>query len=496
MPTTSSLSPGLDGFLANVQPEKRVIFVSGSFNVVHSGHVRLLNFAAECGEILIVGLHKDGEPGSVIPQELRLEAVSAISVVDQAFIMEESLTEIIKKIRPDMIIKGKEHEDQINIEQSALEQCGGKLIFANDDSRFSAIENIQSNFKISYPTEKPKIGNYLTRRQISQRRNNEILKSLSELQVLVVGDLIADEYTTCKALGMSQEDPTIVVSPIASEMFIGGAGIVSAHAAGLGANARLVSITGVDETAIFVEDKLKSFGVEAYLIPDETRPTTLKKRYRSQGKTLLRVNEFRQHEISKSLASKLLERVTSLLDRTQLVLFSDFSYGSLPQPLVDQIIKLCNKNGVMMAADSQSSSQFGNIGRFSGMQLVTPTEREARLAIGNHSAGLVQLASELQNKSDAENILMTLGSEGIFIQTKTRNDVNGLITDKLPALNDNPLDVAGAGDSLFVTSAMALAAGATIWEAALIGSQAAAAQVARLGNIPINREDIINEGFE
>ena len=91
--------------------------MSGAFNVVHSGHVRLFNFGAECGDILVVGVNSDGTPGSIVPEKLRLEAVGAISVVDYAFIIESSVEDVLLELEPDIVVKGKEHEFSDNVEQ-------------------------------------------------------------------------------------------------------------------------------------------------------------------------------------------------------------------------------------------------------------------------------------------------------------------------------------------------------------------------------------------
>ena len=239
--------------------------------------------------------------------------------------------------------------------------------------------------------------------------------------------------------------------------------------------------------------KLDEFGVNRHLIADDTRPTTVKKRFRAQGKTLLRVNDLEQHEISSALMEEFLVVTIPLIKQSDLLIFSDFNYGCLPQELVDQIISACKDANVLMAADSQSSSQYGNIARYRNMKLVTPTEREARLAVVDRSAGLVNLASQLQAISDAENVLMTLGSEGMFIQTKIENEYQELMSDRIGALNPNPVDVAGAGDSMLVASAMSLATGSSIWHASLMGSIAAAIQVARLGNVPITAVEVKSE---
>ena len=143
-----------------------------------------------------------------------------------------------------------------------------------------------------------------------------------------------------------------------------------------------------------------------------------------------------------------------------------------------------------MVADSQSSSQIGNIARFKGMNLLTPTEHEARISTRNNEDGLVVLAEKLRQEASASHILLKLGEEGLLIYTKNERDWT---TDRINALNSIAKDVAGAGDSLLITSAMALASGGDIWEAACLGSIAAAIQVGRVGNTPIRLEEFLKE---
>jgi rfaE bifunctional protein kinase chain/domain len=285
---------------------------------------------------------------------------------------------------------------------------------------------------------------------------------------------------------MSQEDPTVVVMPIDSKRFIGGAGIVAAHAAGLGATVQFLSVTGSDSGRQFALENLNEMGVQAYLFEDPSRPTTLKKRFRSHGKSLLRVSELHQAPIDSSIQELIYAQIADSIDEIDLLVFSDFNYGCLPQQLVERIIGLGHQHGVMMVADSQSSSQVGNISRFKDMNLITPTEREARISVRNHEDGLVVLAQQLKSASGAKNILLKLGGEGVLVH-------GAEIDDRIGALNQTPKDVAGAGDSLLISSAMALARGGNIWEAALLGSFAAAIQVGRVGNTPIESSELLAE---
>jgi bifunctional ADP-heptose synthase (sugar kinase/adenylyltransferase) len=186
----------------------------------------------------------------------------------------------------------------------------------------------------------------------------------------------------------------------------------------------------------------------------------------------------------------MLAAVERALENSDLLLFSCFNYGCLPQDLVDAIADRANAKGVMMAADSQVSSQTGDVSRFKGMTLLTPTEREARVALNDFISGLAVISERLMARARAGHLLITLGAEGALINTGAGET---FVSDRLPAFNPSPKDVSGAGDSLFMASSMALRAGADIWQASYLGSLAAALQVSRVGNLPLTAAELVRE---
>jgi rfaE bifunctional protein kinase chain/domain len=332
----------------------------------------------------------------------------------------------------------------------------------------------------------------MLRRGIEESVLKKLIQKFQSLKVVVVGDTIVDEYITCEALGMSEEDPSIVVAPIEKRKFIGGAAIVAAHAQNLGGSVCFISVVGDDETSKFCRSSLEKLGVISLLVIDKTRPTTLKQRFRSKGKTLLRVSHLSQLAVSPEIQERLFIELRGKIEDIDLVILSDFNYGVLPQSLVDRISRLCADNGVPVVADSQSSSQVGDIARFKGMTLITPTEREARLALKNNEVGLAVLGESLSQIAHAKNVILKLGEDGVLIHVPLKGG-KSWDTDRIPALNSDPKDVAGAGDCLLVASSLVLCVGGTIWEAACIGSIAAAVQVGRVGNTPIEVAEIIGE---
>lgn len=463
---------------------KRISFVSGNFKVIHAGHIRLLRYAREMADMLVVGVLPQNTFNASVSERDRLHNVLALNMVDHAYLMTNPLEEDLRALRPDVVVKGNEHENGDNVEASVMEEFGGKLVFSSGPSLLQEADLHTDGAKVS-PLQLRYPQDFLDRHHMSVGSLRQVLEHWQGMRIVVVGDVIVDEYINCDPLGMSQEDPTIVVSPASTQSYLGGAGIVAAHAAGLGADVHFATVCGKDAPADFVRERLESYGVRSTLVADATRPTSLKQRFRCRGKTLLRVNHLRQHGVDKDIRAQLLHAVVPLLQHADLLVFSDFNYGCLPSPLAGALTQAAVGAGVPIVADSQSSSQMGDVSRFQQAHLLTPTEREARLAVHDFESGLVVLADSLLQKAAARNVIVTLGELGVLIQ---QGDIG--MTDQIPALNAVPKDVAGAGDSLLVAAGMTLAGGGDIWHAACLGSLAAALQVSRQGNIPLTYEDM------
>ena len=313
----------------------KIVFVSGNFNIVHPGHLRLLKFAREYGGYLVVGIYGNESKDALLDEELRLESVKSISFVDHAFILRDKPEHFIEQLRPAVVVKGKEHELLDNPELTVLSSYGGKLLFSSGDVSFSSIDLLKKEFsQLNYSTIiAPQ--DFPSRHEFTMEDLDKILGKMNNLEVCVIGDTIVDEYITCDPLGMSQEDPTIVVTPVMSEKYIGGAAIVAAHARGLGAKVNFFSIVGKDETANIVRRKMQEYDVNCILHEDDSRPTTLKQRYRANGKTLLRVSHLRNQDISTEIRSQVASDLKKVLKEADVLIFSDFNYGCLPQELVD-----------------------------------------------------------------------------------------------------------------------------------------------------------------
>lgn len=468
----------------------KLVLVTGIFDVLHPGHIRLLKFAKNCGDVLLVGIFGDGTQKDIRnSQDARKESLEALNFVSDVKIISSDLTKEILTIKPDIIVKGKEHQGNYNEEEEIIKNLGGELIFSSGEIGFTN-NLITENKRNSHGNYLDNCDEFLRRHSIQKDSLISIINNFSNKKVCVLGDLIVDEYIECFPLGMSQEEPIIALKPLSSKKYIGGAGIVASHANSLGAEVLFYSVVGEDENRDFAANFLADGDVDFNFIIDKNRQTSLKKRYRCNDRTLFKVSELTQQSISKEYQNALLNKLKSIIPKIDILIFSDFNYGFLPHDLVSELIELGESNNVFMAADSQSSSQTGDLSKFKNMDLITPTEQEARITLRNNEDGLVVIANKLLDITNSKNILLTMGPDGFLAHNPS---LKRIITEQVPALNNNPVNISGAGDSLLITTSLALCSGASLWEASIIGALAASMQVSRVGNIPLTKAEIIRE---
>src|ERR1700674_4649746 len=146
-----ALHPASEAALADLRKKagakKKLVFVSGNFNVIHPGHLRLLKFAADCGDFLVVGgNNKAGGPAGG-PGELRLEGVRGIGIVDCPFLLDDAPEQFIVALKPAIVVKGKEHEATHNPERKGVESYGGPLLFSSGELTSSALDLIRRELK-------------------------------------------------------------------------------------------------------------------------------------------------------------------------------------------------------------------------------------------------------------------------------------------------------------------------------------------------------------
>lgn len=481
---------------------KTVALCHGCFDILHPGHLRYLAFARGQADKLVVTVTGDSLVGKgperpFVPLELRMEALAALEMVDfVAASPAPTAVEAIEKLRPDLYVKGKEYETSADPrfidERNCVERFGGRVIFSSGDVVYSSTHLIRA-FRERLRVDDSRWLSLCRRHGISRGNIEAIFTRMEKLRFVVVGDVILDEYVHCDVLGVASESPVLNLSALSSEHFVGGAGIIASHLARLGCRVELVSVMGGDEGARWIKDRLKDEGITLTAVEDATRPTVRKSRYVVEEQKVMKVDDYRRHPLDSAIRDKVIAAGMNALDGADGALFADFGYGVLPDPVIDALATAAIAKGVQTSAVT-STSLRGNILRFPKMTLITPTEREARTSVGDFESGLSVLALNLYRKTGDINVAITLGARGLVYFSPPPKGADSpdvrLATEYIPALPAVSRDPMGAGDALAATAAAALKAGAPPVIACLIGDAAAAQEIQRFGNVPLDCEEL------
>lgn len=472
----------------------------GHFNVIHPGHLRYFEFAKTHGKSLKALVQNDDEFNQIenkflFNQNERANALASIELIDEVILENKyNLNEIISHIKPKYLILGKEHEVEPKFDTDMIIKTmsvyGGKVIFHSGTTQYS-----QSGLNLRQDLIKINEINttfYKTceKRNINNQKLNTLINSFNQASVLVVGDTIIDQYIACDALGMSAEAPVIVVKELETEEYIGGAGIVAAHLSALGAHCEFISVVGNDEHYKTAKNKLSDVNVSHTLIKDDSRPTTFKIRYLVDNQKIFRVSKLKEHNVSKDIEDKIIEKIKHIAPNVSSILICDFVYGVITPRIISEIIKIAKKHDLLLFGDLQCSSQVGNITKFKHFDLICPTEREARISLSNKDDSIEKISNDILALTGSKNLIMKLGANG-FITYSNYQD-NFIDREHFPSLTRNPIDVTGAGDSLLAGASLSLTCGADIMTASVIGASMASIAIQSVGNFSISKNQLLN----
>jgi rfaE bifunctional protein kinase chain/domain len=497
MPSTTKIKTlaEIKSEISKGDPKDEVVLAYGHFSVIHPGHLRYLQFAKNKGDFLVVAIQKLGKENEHFSQQERAEAVSSLAIVDRVVLLDENITLAIKELKPNFYVKGKEFENKTELftdEIESVKSVNGKVVYSSGEVKYAS----SKIGKIHRGTlSKDKADSFLKsceRQKIDFLKLKKTIEEFNKLNILVIGDTIVDQFVACDSLGISSEAPVQVVRELDSQEFIGGAAIIALHLKELGANTHFFSVVGNDSSSSYVQEAMDKVKIDSFLYKDESRPTTFKIRYMVNNQKLLRVSRLKQHSLNREIENQYIERLRTTIPKMDGIIISDFTYGMLTSRIINTIIELSKAHKVKIYADAQSSSQIGDIAKYKGIALSTPTEKEARIALADQESGIEKLAHRFLNETKNENLTITLGSQGVLTYSYDPTDPSNFNSEYFCALSDTAVDVAGAGDAFLSGAALSLSSGLNIMEATAIGSIMSAISVKRIGNISINKEDVIN----
>jgi rfaE bifunctional protein kinase chain/domain/rfaE bifunctional protein nucleotidyltransferase chain/domain len=476
---------------------RKVIMCHGTFDLVHPGHLRHLQYAKSQADILIVSVTADKHVSKsnyrpMIPQELRAFNLAAIEFVDYVIIDDEPTPiKNIDYIRPDFFAKGYDYvtggiHPKTHDEVKSVTSYGGEIIFTPGDVVFSSslfIENFPPNLGLE------KLETLMRHKGITFESLRKSIKDLQNLKVIVVGDTIVDTYVSCSVQGTStSKSPTISTRVESTTDYVGGAAAVANHLKAAGANVLFVSITGDDVLGEFVRNDLARRGIEHQILREKGRPTTNKKLYIAEQHRLLKVDVVDNRPISEKSINSIIEEIRR--ESRDIAIMSDFKHGIFNRVSIPEFISVI-PNGTMKVADSQVASRWGNILDFKGFDLITPNEKEARFALADQDSVVRSLCTELYRNANCKNLILKMGAKGIMFQY-SEPEIEGSYF-QIDSLADQVLDPVGAGDALLAYASLGLKASGDPVISGILGVVAAGIACSQQGNVPIQPTQIIEK---
>ena len=337
----------------------------------------------------------------------------------------------------------------------------------------------------------------MTLPSLDAERARDLVGRFAGLPVLVVGDVMLDRFIVGRVARISPEAPVPIVRFESEHVRLGGAANVAHNIAALGGRAALVGIVGADAAAAHLRAQLAAAGVGADgLVEDRARPTTEKVRVVTErNQQVARIDYERDADASGDVERAIVAQVTRLGRGVKALLVSEYLKGTITRAVVEALL---HRAGDRSASDRSAKAlaertplivdpKIPHLACYAGATLVTPNHHEAELATQlrvRTDDEARQAARDFRTRAQCEAVLITRGEHGMWLSD---TGVEGSI----PAVAREVSDVTGAGDTVVATLALALAAGATMAEAAALANRAAGIVVGKFGPATVTREELL-----
>lgn len=317
---------------------------------------------------------------------------------------------------------------------------------------------------------------------ISAVKFKELESRFNELNILVIGDVMLDNYIWGEAERISPEAPVPVVNVRSSSSTPGGAGNVVANLRALGASAALLAVVGDDKEGTQLKSLLRESGADISMIfTDPSRPTTVKTRIIAHNQQVVRTDWEDDTAITNELRGKLRDSIEREVSSFDGVILEDYDKGLMDGQIIIDIMQLCKESEVPVYVDPKARNFFG----FEGVKLMKPNASEVAHAAGIelNADNVSEVGVTLRDRLACEMLLITLGAEGMSLFD---DGGHHLIPTRARAVHD----VSGAGDTVISTFTLAHLSGTTPKEAAEIANFAAGRVCEEVGVVPISLEKL------
>jgi len=328
---------------------------------------------------------------------------------------------------------------------------------------------------------------------LSVARARQILSAASKTRILVVGDVMLDQFIWGGVSRISPEAPVPVVDFSRESFMPGGAANVSRNLADLAVPAEIFGAIGHDDAARKLQTLLAAQNIGCTgLVKSSARHTSIKTRIVAHQQQVVRVDRETRGALDARTTASLVAAIKKQISSADAVIVGDYGKGVVTQPLLDEIKRLCRERGVWLSLDPKPVHHLN----LNGLSLITPNRKEAfelaNLSDDTRNANpfadknLMLVAERLLNELNPALLLITLGELGMLLCQRGHKPFH------IPTVAQEVFDVSGAGDTVIASFTLAVAAGASPLEAAILSNHAAGIVVGKVGTATTTPEELIN----
>ena len=457
--------------------ENAVVF--GLFERIHAGHERIFNYSKEIASYLTIVVDD-----RYVEQSELAERLATLRSCGHYVTSWSRLISNPDEYRFDVCVAG----DATNVPQ--LRDLLDRIGFI--DAPIIIFPGVRLFSSISYENPAQEVGELVKIDEVLRVFRNldlgpanleSLRQSLAKLPMLVLGDFILDRYIFCDPVGMSGEDPCLVVSEKDVVDYFGGAAAVASYVNMFTTCMTFATVIGGNSERL-LEDLRDRYGRASIFLKDENRVTATKIRYRVAGRNHLRVDQISTHALVERTRDLLWNQVVRCISEHTTLILSDFNYGVLDSEMSEKILKYAKENGCLTLADSQTSSQRGNIQKFNGVDIMSSTEVEVRSSLNSFDTNLDQLINMFFANFNTPKLILKLGADGL-LACQLLND-GGVLKTPMRSFVRRVEDASGAGDSILALVGLMSASGVEFFEAVCYANVCAALHCTLPGNCPVD----------
>ncbi len=469
---------------------KKIVLCHGVFDLVHPGHIIHFQEAKKMGDILVVSVTaakyvRKGPGRPYFDDEMRMKFLSEISCIDYVMLSEGyTVDDIIEVLEPDLYVKGQEYskpEDDItgmiDVEMELVRKHGGDIAYTTGQV-FSSTRLINH----ALPALTNEVKEYMEKfhKKYTFADIKCYFQKMQDLKVLVIGDVIIDEYIYCMVQGMMSKDMGYSARYKYTEQYMGGSLAVANHLASFNEHITLMSIVGQEE---YIHSRILnelSDKMRLDLVYSPKFPTIVKRRYVSLNEKREEVNKIFAinnlpvpMRIDEETMNKFKQRLAEKVQQYDAVILCDFGHGLIDQEVMEVLQRKAN----FLALNCQTNSS--NYGK----NLITKYNRADAFVLDQKELGLAFTNYQDEEKESLKKLAEHFGSKGwLTMGSKGAISVQNGELEECPAFTLKVKDTIGAGDAFFALAALITAGGAPMEVGTFAGNIAGALAANIVGN--------------